>query len=101
GIRDFHVTGVQTCALPIWRVAARLPARGVMRTLEEHKAAVAAHLRTLPTLDVALEDARGAMLAAPVIVHEDVPPVPTAACDGYEIGRASCRERGTDAVAGE
>src|SRR5690606_42008700 len=21
GIRDFHVTGVQTCALPIWRVA--------------------------------------------------------------------------------
>src|SRR5690606_39804275 len=22
GIRDFHVTGVQTCALPIWRAAA-------------------------------------------------------------------------------
>src|SRR5690606_39451246 len=21
GIRDFHVTGVQTCALPIWRIA--------------------------------------------------------------------------------
>src|SRR5690606_40201061 len=21
GIRDFHVTGVQTCALPIWKVA--------------------------------------------------------------------------------
>lgn len=56
-----------------------------MRTLEEHKAAVAAHLRTLPTIDVALEDARGAMLAAPVIVHEDVPPVPTAACDGYAV----------------
>src|SRR5690606_40996599 len=23
GIRDFHVTGVQTCALPIWRAGAR------------------------------------------------------------------------------
>src|SRR5690606_40981484 len=23
GIRDFHVTGVQTCALPIWRPALR------------------------------------------------------------------------------
>src|SRR5690606_40895828 len=25
GIRDFHVTGVQTCALPIWFVAAGIP----------------------------------------------------------------------------
>src|SRR5690606_25266626 len=25
GIRDFHVTGVQTCALPIWRAARRAP----------------------------------------------------------------------------
>src|SRR5690606_40818819 len=24
GIRDFHVTGVQTCALPIWRSPARI-----------------------------------------------------------------------------
>src|SRR5690606_40694534 len=27
GIRDFHVTGVQTCALPIWPSGARDPAR--------------------------------------------------------------------------
>src|SRR5690606_40371508 len=36
GIRDFHVTGVQTCALPIWAVGA-LDARleiGVQRLLE-------------------------------------------------------------------
>src|SRR5690606_39332348 len=26
GIRDFHVTGVQTCALPIWEVAGKLRA---------------------------------------------------------------------------
>src|SRR5690606_39309430 len=25
GIRDFHVTGVQTCALPIWTASAKLP----------------------------------------------------------------------------
>src|SRR5690606_40047325 len=25
GIRDFHVTGVQTCALPIWRTLAAVP----------------------------------------------------------------------------
>src|SRR5690606_40343588 len=28
GIRDFHVTGVQTCALPISRLAAAMDARG-------------------------------------------------------------------------
>src|SRR5690606_39717395 len=26
GIRDFHVTGVQTCALPIWSTRSRTPA---------------------------------------------------------------------------
>src|SRR5690606_40225123 len=41
GIRDFHVTGVQTCALPIYPLLGRLPAaiagarmvRGVARWL--------------------------------------------------------------------
>src|SRR5690606_40870178 len=31
GIRDFHVTGVQTCALPIWRAAGSNP-RAALRT---------------------------------------------------------------------
>src|SRR5690606_40245956 len=31
GIRDFHVTGVQTCALPILHHSARLPARMLSR----------------------------------------------------------------------
>src|SRR5690606_39491921 len=30
GIRDFHVTGVQTCALPIWTSALVLPAHAGM-----------------------------------------------------------------------
>src|SRR5690606_39711690 len=29
GIRDFHVTGVQTCALPIYRRIAQMEAEGV------------------------------------------------------------------------
>src|SRR5690606_22313928 len=29
GIRDFHVTGVQTCALPISRLASALPGYGI------------------------------------------------------------------------
>src|SRR5690606_40037693 len=33
GIRDFHVTGVQTCALPIWMLASRSMMRS--RTLSQ------------------------------------------------------------------
>src|SRR5436309_15428659 len=33
GIRDFHVTGVQTCALPIYRAQHATGARGVLRRL--------------------------------------------------------------------
>src|SRR5690606_40751605 len=35
GIRDFHVTGVQTCALPIWmaQVRRRGTPQGALRTL--------------------------------------------------------------------
>lgn len=65
-----------------------------MRTVDEHKAAVADHLRTLPTLDVALEDARGAMLAAPIVVLQDVPSYPTAAHDGYVVRSADAVSAG-------
>src|SRR5690606_40583614 len=37
GIRDFHVTGVQTCALPIYRVDVRLDLAG---ELLEHEVLV-------------------------------------------------------------
>src|SRR5690606_39589925 len=41
GIRDFHVTGVQTCALPIYAVAAALdnPERRVLRAWATRDAA--------------------------------------------------------------
>src|SRR5690606_42055739 len=68
GIRDFHVTGVQTCALPISESC--LPHASTSSPLQN------------PTL---LEDPRCRQLkpirpAQPPCIHE-------------EIGRASCRER--------
>src|SRR5690606_40842860 len=33
GIRDFHVTGVQTCALPIWRVLLTQPGIQLLQAL--------------------------------------------------------------------
>src|SRR5256885_6990859 len=37
GIRDYKVTGVQTCALPIWRVRLRIPSIFFIFHLERSK----------------------------------------------------------------
>src|SRR5690606_39768234 len=83
GIRDFHVTGVQTCALPICRSGRRRPGRnGCIQQAPPPAAIVwwrdALHTfrRTTPNPDFPLGRLR----------HE----VPA----GNEIGRASCRETG-------
>src|SRR5690606_41849179 len=68
GIRDFHVTGVQTCALPIWPAAAA--GGGVERV---------PGLRVVHRVGVA--GTRGGRVA-----DGDLPGL-------GEIGRASCRER--------
>src|SRR5690606_40939245 len=92
GIRDFHVTGVQTCALPICaqvllgelaellrdrrervEVRARLPRRGDGRGERVHERV---HVRGVEV--VLLVPGGGG--------EDDV---------GEEIGRASCRERGS------
>src|SRR5436309_7340274 len=90
GIRDFHVTGVQTCALPI----SRLPEFG-----EEFFAE-----RGLEVAD-ALASARAALRAEHALDHLDVVIAPEreefVVRDErlgqlellVEIGRASCRER--------
>src|SRR5688500_20191438 len=81
GIRDYKVTGVQTCALPI------CPARDQVVVEEVHE-------RTI------LEWRRGPAVAA----HElDARPAPARARRDRrlclcEIGRASCRERGETTV---
>src|SRR5688500_20372740 len=68
GIRDYKVTGVQTCALPIWRRAQR-GAQGARAPVEHHGRVPGTARRRHRA------PARG-----------DVEP-------GAEIGRASCRER--------
>src|SRR5436305_14374405 len=68
GIRDADVTGVQTCALPIWRVFTR------QRLLEWETAA---------------EAEAGVAKRTPVDAYLNWMPVIA------KIGRASCRERGS------
>src|SRR5690348_18506217 len=63
GIRDGRVTGVQTCALPVW-----ICPRSFL--IEGHK------------------DDRGQIL-----INNMVDVVEVAEAHGWEIGRASCRER--------
>src|SRR5690606_40319292 len=89
GIRDFHVTGVQTCALPIyarvgltpdgggsWFITRSLPRQLATELLMEGKAVGADRLHELGVVnrlvpdDTALDEALR-----------------------WEIGRASCRER--------
>src|SRR5690606_41034508 len=88
GIRDFHVTGVQTCALPIsplpgphWHAAAAPPPamHGESRVRRDAPEA-------------------GAEEPAPLPSHlgespSSVSPAPLSAAPVQEIGRASCRER--------
>src|SRR5690606_40987560 len=81
GIRDFHVTGVQTCALPIYCLL--------------HGVSTCLWVRV-----VAVGDILTASLAAPVPRRElwlgwqSTPtPAPRLARADPEIGRASCRER--------
>src|SRR5690606_40716709 len=72
GIRDFHVTGVQTCALPILIMS---PSRATSSRFSP--------LRTLDRLDVAREgDMIEIRASARSFLHNQV-----------QIGRASCRER--------
>src|SRR5690606_40996666 len=93
--RDFHVTGVQTCALPILlpgnafvrAVILAIPSAAVMFALFAAVFA-AASIEKLPF---------AALLAIKIVIGIAVPLVvtPLAVRDALspEIGRASCRER--------
>src|SRR5690606_41057812 len=92
GIRAFHVTGVQTCALPIF--AGLAPACPVVLTLDDPTSAPAdAVLRvTIDTTGTALQVRTG--------YRPDRVDAHTATTTGRrlgQIGRASCRGRGATA----
>src|SRR5690606_40159904 len=73
GIRDFHVTGVQTCALPIWAT--------ICRTSRSWSWSASTKACSPPT-SAAARSSRNCWCRWPA-----APVAPT------EIGRASCRER--------
>src|SRR5690606_39372919 len=88
GIRDFHVTGVQTCALPIsWHLLRGndSPALRKMLSIAMWMALLVAPVQALV----------GDMHGLNTLEHQ---PAKIAAMEGHwenrQIGRASCRERG-------
>src|SRR5207245_6170272 len=93
GIRDATVTGVQTCALPIYRRRAQ--------DLEGRREVVG---ETLDDERVAAERQVGAVLLAGPHRHEEAGIAlenETHLVGDKEIGRASCRERGEIEVEGD
>src|SRR5256886_17627955 len=83
GIRDLTVTGVQTCALPIYSAARERPVLEPDRPVESQELPVALELFLAGVLRQ--EEGHG--------VAEDVQDD-----EGEGIGRASCRERGEISV---
>src|SRR5437660_6328201 len=91
GIRDGHVTGVQTCALPIWKCLPRLPrARPVLRPWQRTRHCRAELLRrerhTRDRIAIAPSCQR------PNHCHQHTA-IERLGQRHLEIGRASCRER--------
>lgn len=56
-----------------------------MRTVQEQLGAVMSIVSQVPPLDVVLTDAAGSILAADIMVQENVPALDLAACDGYAV----------------
>src|SRR5690606_39377368 len=89
GIRDFHVTGVQTCALPILKIALGA-AREILKDI------VLANECDRWTIDAVVPIHRRLLKRAgaiPLQLH-----CPLVQID--KIGRASCRERGGNSAVG-
>src|SRR5206468_4811380 len=87
GIRDLIVTGVQTCALPIWEMVAVSKANGAMVLVDEAHSMgfIGEHGR-------GVAEAQGIIDDVDFIIGTFSKSVGTVG--GFcEIGRASCRER--------
>src|SRR5699024_11815923 len=93
GIRDRNVTGVQTCALPIWREVTNLPSRPAKgeSLTEKVISMVGAEIFTNSMGSMA----SGAQMVSPMVIS----PMPLMAMMLPEVGRASCRETARAAAA--
>src|SRR5690625_7740218 len=85
GIRDGHVTGVQTCALPICPIGTEMPATSIL-------------VSTSARAGMKRPRRRPAIIASPIQTGSHLSNVDNcrlaAGAGAGEIGRASCRERG-------
>src|SRR5690606_39770147 len=87
GIRDFHVTGVQTCALPIWH----RPQAGTPPGSADQSCPWASPRTGNPAPGPALAPTR--VKAAPASAADPQRRAHPSHRHRPEIGRASCRER--------
>src|SRR5690606_40326728 len=92
GIRDFHVTGVQTCALPISLVCS---ASGEEGSVAGAKLEMEGRLRSRAGAAVPPPNSC-ALTKAGKAVKTAAPSSTTKRRATPQIGRASCRERGKD-----
>src|SRR5690606_40916228 len=87
GIRDFHVTGVQTCALPISIVAYDF---GIKENILRHLSSYGVNVTVVPADTTAKE---ALALKPDGIFLSNGPGDPAGLTYAVKIGRASCRER--------
>src|SRR5699024_11778636 len=92
GIRDRNVTGVQTCALPIWVAVAMLPDTGQVLVIAGPGGNGGDGLFAGAHLALAGHTVHAVLVAERA--HEAA--LATFQAAGGEIGRASCRERVSD-----
>src|SRR5690606_40549664 len=96
GIRHFHVTGVQTCALPIsslddsWR--ARMAAEASRGRVLRYVVSATPRRVTARLVAVPATSPMGAAAGTRNII--------TFTSNRYQIGRASCRDRHNDSISG-
>src|SRR5690606_40667941 len=87
GIRDFHVTGVQTCALPILSIFSVTSSASAFLT--STPALAPRPVPTMIDIGVARPSAHGRAM------------ISTETAATSEIGRASCRDRGENTTAAQ
>src|SRR5207253_5071496 len=98
GIRDGHVTGVQTCALPILQMAAvKVFGRDKWDALDRFTVSMA-HPDAMAALLSGRSEVNSHFTLPPFTYQELADPRVHRVLSSYEIGRASCRERAGSGV---
>src|SRR5690606_41193516 len=93
-IRDFHVTGVQTCALPIFTVDELADRFGIGRRTLERRFKKATNNTVIEYIQrVKIEASKKELETSRKTVNEVMYEVGYTDTKAFKIGRASCRER--------